>query len=86
MLALYTLNPPLRDSGHTSRTGEPDDRQIASHTLVGVLDLSHPEAEQPEDIAAALTGALKWVSPERLIEAPDCGMKYLPRLWPTRQP
>jgi 5-methyltetrahydropteroyltriglutamate--homocysteine methyltransferase len=54
--------------------------------LVGVLDLSHPEAEQPEDIAAALTGALKWASPERLIEAPDCGMKYLPRLWPARQP
>jgi 5-methyltetrahydropteroyltriglutamate--homocysteine methyltransferase len=35
--------------------------------------------ETPESIAARLREALRYVPPERLMVAPDCGMKYLPR-------
>jgi 5-methyltetrahydropteroyltriglutamate--homocysteine methyltransferase len=30
-------------------------------------------------VAERLRGALRYVSPDRLVAAPDCGMKYLPR-------
>ncbi|HBC06712.1 MAG TPA: 5-methyltetrahydropteroyltriglutamate--homocysteine methyltransferase, partial [Rhodospirillaceae bacterium] len=30
-------------------------------------------------VADRLRGALEYIAPERLIAAPDCGMKYLPR-------
>ena len=35
--------------------------------------------ETPEIVAARIRGALPHVPPERLVIAPDCGMKYLPR-------
>lgn len=47
--------------------------------LYGVIDLGTNEVETPECIADRLRGALKHISPDRLIAAPDCGMKYLPR-------
>ncbi len=47
--------------------------------LVGVLDLSDMEVESPEQVAARLRRALEHVPPERIVAAPDCGMKYLPR-------
>lgn len=47
--------------------------------LYGVIDLGTNEVETPERIADRLRGALKHISPDRLIAAPDCGMKYLPR-------
>jgi 5-methyltetrahydropteroyltriglutamate--homocysteine methyltransferase len=47
--------------------------------LVGVLDLGDPEAETPEIVAQRIRAALAHVPAERLIPAPDCGMKYLPR-------
>jgi 5-methyltetrahydropteroyltriglutamate--homocysteine methyltransferase len=47
--------------------------------LLGVLDLGDPEAETPEDVADRLRAALGHVPAERLVAAPDCGMKYLPR-------
>ena len=47
--------------------------------LVGVLDLSTNEVETPELVAERLRRALAHVSPERVVAAPDCGMKYLPR-------
>ena len=37
------------------------------------------EIETPETVAARIRRALEYVEPERLILAPDCGMKYLPR-------
>jgi 5-methyltetrahydropteroyltriglutamate--homocysteine methyltransferase len=46
--------------------------------ILGVLDLGDMAVEQPEQVAARIRGALRYVSPERLIIAPDCGMKYLP--------
>ena len=47
--------------------------------LVGVLDLGDAEAETPERVAVRLRAALRHVPAERLVAAPDCGMKYLPR-------
>jgi 5-methyltetrahydropteroyltriglutamate--homocysteine methyltransferase len=47
--------------------------------LVGVLDLSTHEVETPETVAVRIRRALEHVPPERVLVAPDCGMKYLPR-------
>jgi 5-methyltetrahydropteroyltriglutamate--homocysteine methyltransferase len=47
--------------------------------MLGVLDLGDDRVEMPETIAARIRGALKVVPPERLVIAPDCGMKYLSR-------
>jgi 5-methyltetrahydropteroyltriglutamate--homocysteine methyltransferase len=47
--------------------------------LLGVLDLGSPEAETPDVVADRLRRALEVVPPERLVAAPDCGMKYLSR-------
>lgn len=55
-------------------------RQLANKTIiVGVLNLGDMEVETPETVAARIRSALRYVEPERLILAPDCGMKYLPR-------
>jgi 5-methyltetrahydropteroyltriglutamate--homocysteine methyltransferase len=47
--------------------------------ILGVLDLGNMQVEAPERIAARIREALRYVPPERLMVAPDCGMKYLPR-------
>jgi len=55
-------------------------RELPTKTIVlGVLDLSDMRIEAPESIAARLREALHYEPPERLMVAPDCGMKYLPR-------
>lgn len=56
-------------------------RDLPDKTIVlGVVDLSdEAPVETPEQVAAQIRGALEHVSPERLVIAPDCGMKYLPR-------
>jgi 5-methyltetrahydropteroyltriglutamate--homocysteine methyltransferase len=55
-------------------------QKLPTKTIVlGVLDLSDMRIEAPESIAARLREALRYVPPERLMVAPDCGMKYLPR-------
>ena len=51
----------------------------SKQVLFGVIDLGDQTVETPEIIADRLRGALRYISPERLIAAPDCGMKYLPR-------
>ncbi|CAN5771837.1 methionine synthase [soil metagenome] len=47
--------------------------------ILGVLDLSDETVETPEVVAERARRALRVVEPERLVLAPDCGMKYLPR-------
>ncbi len=47
--------------------------------MLGVLDLSDLNIETPEKIAERIRQGLKFLKPERLVPAPDCGMKYLPR-------
>jgi 5-methyltetrahydropteroyltriglutamate--homocysteine methyltransferase len=47
--------------------------------MVGVIDLSTNVVETPAQVAERIRAALKHISPEKLVVAPDCGMKYLPR-------
>jgi 5-methyltetrahydropteroyltriglutamate--homocysteine methyltransferase len=47
--------------------------------ILGVIDLSNNQSETAEVVAARIRRALPYISPERLVVAPDCGMKYLPR-------
>jgi 5-methyltetrahydropteroyltriglutamate--homocysteine methyltransferase len=55
-------------------------QELPTKTIIlGVLDLSDMRIETPESIAARLREALRYVPAERLMVAPDCGMKYLPR-------
>jgi 5-methyltetrahydropteroyltriglutamate--homocysteine methyltransferase len=47
--------------------------------VLGVLDLGSGEAETPRLVAERIRKALTVLPPERLVVAPDCGMKYLSR-------
>jgi 5-methyltetrahydropteroyltriglutamate--homocysteine methyltransferase len=47
--------------------------------LLGVLDLGSASVETAEEVAQRIRAGLRHVAAERLIPAPDCGMKYLPR-------
>ncbi len=47
--------------------------------MLGVLDLGDPAIETAEQVAGRIRAALAHISADRLIPAPDCGMKYLPR-------
>ncbi len=47
--------------------------------ILGVLDLSDPDVESADVVAGRIRRALPHVSADRLVVAPDCGLKYLPR-------
>ncbi len=47
--------------------------------ILGVLDLSTHEVETPEVVAARIRRGLEHAPKEKIIVAPDCGLKYLPR-------
>jgi 5-methyltetrahydropteroyltriglutamate--homocysteine methyltransferase len=47
--------------------------------MLGVLNLGDESIETPETVARRLRAALDVIPAERLVAAPDCGMKYLPR-------
>src|SRR5262245_62000959 len=47
--------------------------------MVGCIDLSDMAVETPQQVVERIKKALKFVQPENVILAPDCGMKYLPR-------
>jgi 5-methyltetrahydropteroyltriglutamate--homocysteine methyltransferase len=50
------------------------------NVVLGVIDLDDDAAvETAEAVAAQIRAALAHISPDRLMLAPDCGMKYLPR-------
>jgi 5-methyltetrahydropteroyltriglutamate--homocysteine methyltransferase len=51
------------------------DKQV----LLGVIDLSTEEVESVETIKARVRRALDHIDAERILLAPDCGMKYLSR-------
>ena len=54
--------------------------ELAGKTIIlGVIDLGDPAVETADQVAARIQAGLEYVAPERLILAPDCGMKYLPR-------
>jgi 5-methyltetrahydropteroyltriglutamate--homocysteine methyltransferase len=55
-------------------------RELPSKTIIlGVIDLSDMTIETPQIVADRIRRALKFVPADRLVVAPDCGMKYLPR-------
>lgn len=47
--------------------------------ILGVIDLASHKVETPEIVAERIRRALPHIDPARIILAPDCGMKYLPR-------
>jgi 5-methyltetrahydropteroyltriglutamate--homocysteine methyltransferase len=47
--------------------------------LLGVIDLADMTVETPATVAERIRRGLAHVAPERVVVAPDCGMKYLPR-------
>jgi 5-methyltetrahydropteroyltriglutamate--homocysteine methyltransferase len=47
--------------------------------VLGVIDLGDMTVETPRIVADRIRRALDVVPPERIVVAPDCGMKYLPR-------
>ena len=54
--------------------------RMGSKTIVlGVLDLGTDEVETADVVAERIRAALRHIAPERLVLAPDCGMKYLSR-------
>jgi len=84
----YAFLPELRDSVAKQisiEAAQPDLdlsvlRQLSGKTIIlGVLNLGDMQVETPEMVAGRIRAALEYVEPERLILAPDCGMKYLPR-------
>src|SRR5262252_397710 len=55
-------------------------RELPSKTIVlGVIDLGDMTIETPQIVADRIRRALDIVPAERIVVAPDCGMKYLPR-------
>ncbi|HEY8355988.1 MAG TPA: uroporphyrinogen decarboxylase family protein [Ramlibacter sp.] len=51
------------------------DKQV----MVGCIDLSDMAIETAEVVADRVRRALEHITPEQVVLAPDCGMKYLPR-------
>jgi 5-methyltetrahydropteroyltriglutamate--homocysteine methyltransferase len=47
--------------------------------MLGVIDLADMKVETPQVVADRIRRALPYVPAERIIVAPDCGLKYLPR-------
>lgn len=55
-------------------------KDLPSKTIIlGVIDLADKTVETPQIVAARIRKAFDYVKPERIVVAPDCGMKYLPR-------
>jgi len=55
-------------------------RQLPSKTIIlGVIDLADMTVETPRIVAERIRRALAHVAADRVVVAPDCGMKYLPR-------
>jgi 5-methyltetrahydropteroyltriglutamate--homocysteine methyltransferase len=55
-------------------------KALAGKTIIlGVIDLGSAGVETPEEVARRIRRGLEHLPPERLVPAPDCGMKYLPR-------
>jgi 5-methyltetrahydropteroyltriglutamate--homocysteine methyltransferase len=83
----YSFLPQLADSTAAQISIEAAPRldlgvlkDLSNKTIMlGVLDLGTTEVETAETVAARLREGLRHVPADRLVAAPDCGMKYLPR-------
>jgi len=47
---------------------------VGKKIAIGVIDHHTLQVENPDDVAAAIRNALKWIPPERLVISSDCGM------------
>jgi 5-methyltetrahydropteroyltriglutamate--homocysteine methyltransferase len=55
-------------------------KELPSKTIIlGVIDLADMTIETPQIVAGRIRRALDHVPAQRIVAAPDCGMKYLPR-------
>lgn len=55
-------------------------KSLPSKTIIlGTISMGDPEVETPEAVATRIRKALEVVPAERLVVAPDCGMKYISR-------
>jgi 5-methyltetrahydropteroyltriglutamate--homocysteine methyltransferase len=84
----YSFLPQLADSAATQISIEAAQPKLDlgvlkelgdKQVVLGVLDLGRPTPETAEEVAGLARKALGFVAPERLILAPDCGMKYISR-------
>ena len=84
----YSFLPQLADSAATQISIEAAQpkldlgvlKDLAPKTIMlGVIDLGDPTVESAETVAQRIRAGLAQVPAERLIAAPDCGMKYLRR-------
>jgi 5-methyltetrahydropteroyltriglutamate--homocysteine methyltransferase len=53
--------------------------KLSKTIILGVIDLADMNVETPDTVAARIRRALPFAPAERIVVAPDCGMKYLPR-------
>ena len=51
---------------------------VLSQVILGCVTVARTKIETKEEIKAKVTEALKFISPDRLILAPDCGLGMLP--------
>jgi 5-methyltetrahydropteroyltriglutamate--homocysteine methyltransferase len=84
----YSFLPQLADSVATQISIEAAQPKLdlgiladlAKKTIMlGVIDLADPSVESPDVVASRIRAGLKYLKPDRLVPAPDCGMKYLSR-------
>jgi 5-methyltetrahydropteroyltriglutamate--homocysteine methyltransferase len=84
----YSFLPQLSDTGASQISIEAAQpkldlgilSELSNKTIMlGVLDLGTEEVETAAVVADRIRAGLKHVPAERLVAAPDCGMKYLPR-------
>ncbi|MSQ72183.1 MAG: 5-methyltetrahydropteroyltriglutamate--homocysteine methyltransferase [Betaproteobacteria bacterium] len=84
----YSFLPQLADCTATQISIEAAQPKIdlgvlrelsAKAIMLGVISLAEATVESAEEVAARIRAGLKHVAAERLVLAPDCGMKYLPR-------
>jgi 5-methyltetrahydropteroyltriglutamate--homocysteine methyltransferase len=55
-------------------------KDLSKKTMImGVISLGDPKVETADQVAARIKRILTVLPPERLIPAPDCGMKYIDR-------
>jgi 5-methyltetrahydropteroyltriglutamate--homocysteine methyltransferase len=84
----YSFLPQLADTSATQISIEAAQPRLdlgvledlaPKQVMVGVIDLGDPRVESAETVAARIRAALAHAPAERLVVAPDCGMKYLSR-------
>lgn len=52
---------------------------VDKEVMVGVIDVANAEAETPEQVAAVIREAGKYISPEQILACTNCGMAPLSR-------